>query len=154
MKQIGTLGTIDTITVGGRVFTNLSGLIQLYGFTIDATNRYTSVRKPSSSSGYAPSGVIFQVSAVRIVNFNTNTQNGLAIFYSNNDLGVSSTTVPSSPVYIGGDSTLSEIVATTTTQGSETIFLTDFRVPSGKFLGFDNNAQNNDMHFQVYGYEV
>lgn len=158
MRQIGTLGTIDTLTVGGRVFSNLSSLIQLYGCVLSATNRYTSFRKPNTTSGYAPSGVTFRVCAITAQSYITNTQNAASIYYADNDSGIASTTAPVNPVYVGGSAgnsgLISELLAATTTVGDETIYILDFVIPSGKFLGVDNNAQANQVVYKVYGYEV
>jgi hypothetical protein len=50
-KPIGTLGTIDTLTIGGRVFTDLSTLIILNAGTNTIAVRYSTFRLATATSG-------------------------------------------------------------------------------------------------------
>ena len=64
-KPIGTLGTIPTITVGGRVFTDLDNLIVLTAYAQTGTAAGATFREPVASSGYqVPGGQTLRILAV------------------------------------------------------------------------------------------
>lgn len=156
-KPIGTLGAVDSVQIGGRIFTNLSsglgGLIQLHGHVTNGTNTNTSFRKGAGVAGYAPSGVAFRVIAIVMTNFATVTAISSSYFYSSNDLGISSTTAITGQTYFGGNVLTSEIQPASTVAGAVAVLNTDFVVPSGQYLGATNQGQANEFDFQAYGFE-
>lgn len=97
---IGTLGTIPTLTVGGRVFTDLTTLIILAGY--QGSNARTTLRVPGASSGYpVTTGKTLTVHAARFSCSNTPGTQGYItqLVQSDNDLGYDSNTSYTNPKY-------------------------------------------------------
>ena len=142
---IGTLGTIPTLTVGGRVFTDLENLIELSGAG-SSTSIYSTLRLSGASSGYqVPVGKILQIRAVQ---FTATTPAVLAAGYSDTDVGYATSTAPSVNVvpyvqsdyfYTGGDTPQVGIPL-------------QFDVPAGKYPYC--NTSSGDMRARFYGYLV
>lgn len=66
-QPIGTLGNVETLTIDGRTFVNLSSLIILQGWT--SVNSHSVLRKAGASSGYAvTSGKTLTIDAFKILN--------------------------------------------------------------------------------------
>lgn len=159
-KPIGTLGVIDTLTIGGRVFTNLASLITLVGGTTDLANPRTVFRKTTSgtATGYAPSGVTFKFAAVH-VKVNDVTGDGWLgnICYADNDVGFSSATAFTNPVFMtsGASFTITPFVSSSfdTDNVGESFYYPDFVVPSGKFVSMQSGAIVIG-YIWAWGYEV
>lgn len=100
-RQIGTLGTIETVTVGGRVFTDMQNLIILTTGTIGgALNGTLRQIGSQSGAGYTPSGANnFRALAVRAVGYTAGT--GIELAQSDNDVGIQAATALTNPVYFG-----------------------------------------------------
>lgn len=150
-RAIGTLGTIDSITVGGRVITTLTGLIILNGSGASG-NAYCTPRKMTASSGYTPSGGLkYQSFAIR----SSSTADHAAQFgYADNDIGLSPTNSgPTNGKTVGlltlGDSGGWVVAGTDGTVEA----IIDIEIPNGKYAaGYTNQA---DQHsYQIFGYEV
>lgn len=158
-KAIGTLGAVDTITIGNVIFTDVSNLIMVSGYVTDGTNKWTSFRKPAGSSGYTPSGSkTFHVRAVRIFSLGTvGNGTGFILGYNNIDLGLSGTTSPSSPIYIGGDSTatLANVVVfgSSVVTGTTIEAVVDFVIPNTKYIFASNAGSASSALIQIFGYE-
>lgn len=148
--QFGTLGTIDTITVGGRVFTNLSTLITLLAHGT-AANMHFTARKPFVASGYAPSGVQFNICAVK---YTTNTnQSEPLLAYGDNDVGQNSSSAMTNAVYVLTTGGQMGIMSSNVAGGpAAEIAYTGVLVPSGKYVGGNNGS--GQAVWVIYGYEV
>jgi len=153
---IGTLGTIPTLTVAGRVFTDLTNLIYLgtviSGGPTDATFRLLS---GSGGAGYQVTGgktlTIYAISAVT----KTNNSIGLGLVQSDNDCGFSGSF--SNPVYEIGDvasdmHALNSVIGTGIIQSNceDQAF---FQVAATKYLGLRNDAAAN-IKCKAFGYET
>lgn len=106
-KPIGTLGTIDTLTVGGRTFTDLANLIVLYGAC--GSNGGSGLFKPNAASAYqVTAGKTLQLWAMRVHQNEANTNGGdhsLNFAYCDNAIAINASTSPTNPVYMYGAST-------------------------------------------------
>jgi hypothetical protein len=154
---IGTIGTIPTLTVGGRVLTDLTNLITLYA-PITTSGHYTTARQAAASAGYTPSGSkAFKVAAMVPVPNGGASSTNFGILYGNTDVGFDSASAPTSPIYPGGFSTAVQRwgQASSASSGSYVnnfvIPSVDFVVPNGKYLAVV--ADNSSCNAMVYGYE-
>lgn len=102
-KPIGTLGTVDTLTVGGRIFSDMDNLIQLFakanGFG------YASPRAFGAASGYTPSGgKLFKLGAIRHMMDTTDLSDQFfltGVGYADNDSGTGTGTIPTNFISTG-----------------------------------------------------
>lgn len=149
-KAIGTLGNIDTITIGERVLTDLSNLIVLYSENLAAGGSFT-FKRVSTGAAYAPSGVTFLPKVVRLVNPDASAR-GISVGYSDNSVGFSSGTALTNPVRVGGMGQGSGIlapIASTTHQDIST-----FVVPAGKFVSGEAGSSGQSTRHWIWGYEA
>lgn len=153
MAQIIYAPAVPILQVGGRVFTDLTRLIILHGYTGGGATPYTSFRKPSGSAGYAPSGVTFNVLAAQLYTATTAAASNPKLFYTDNDLGISSATAPTNQVYMTGSSTAAQLGAGSWTAGTIYQFALNFVIPASKFVGLHNGG-TFDGNLTLFGYEV
>ncbi len=143
------INPIDSITVGGRVFTNTKNLITLMGIVNGAANGNSTLRKINASAGYVvPAAKSFRALAWR-QDFATAGQAGLV--YADADIGLNAGTAFTNPVYFGGSSLLCYIACTAITVPKE--YICDFLVPTGKYLNCSNGAGASVGLVYVFGYE-
>jgi hypothetical protein len=156
-KPIGTLGVIDTLTIGGRVFTDLANLITLFAEG-GSTNGFTTFRQPNASSGYTPSGSNSFLLAALYINPSAPSlpSTGIAYGYGDTDVGVSSASPPTNPVYPGNSVTITDIIAygSTTNLFQPTLVYPNFKTPNTKYPFFSNDSGAGQFTCQGYGYEV
>ncbi len=96
MKPIGTLGTIPTLAVGGRVFTDLTNLKTLVGF-VNGVGLNATLRELGETSGYlVPTGKVFRILAYSISNYGSS--DGLYPGYGDTDVGQQSSSSPTGAV--------------------------------------------------------
>jgi hypothetical protein len=147
---IGTLGTIPSITVGGRVFTDLTSLKVLSSGVI--TNPRCTFRLPTGSAGYqVTAGTTLTVSAIRIVPSTT----GLSVCtlaQTDNDVGLDSATAFTNPVYQGGSTTIWTHAISSTIPTAVEATATLFTVAAQKYLSSLGNT--NGERYIAFGYEA
>jgi hypothetical protein len=153
-RQIGTLGTIDTITVGGRVFTDLTNMIILHGRHV-GTNGCT-LRKDSGSAGYqVTTGKTMTVYATRswCINAANDTP---TLAQSDNDVGVNSATALTNAVQQAGSSSITYApeysVNTLGTQPSESVLA--FPIAALKYLTSKGATASADIRVTAFCYEA
>lgn len=159
-KAIGTLGNIDTISIGGRVFTDLTNLIMLYTYIQNGgAAQYGTFRKAGGTTGYTPSGgLTFKFSAARISQLAT-TLNGTGSFtvgYSDNDMGFAGTS-PTNGKYIANSSAAYYFGVTTLASGNAGLIeeaVMDFVCPNTKFPFALYVPASLNASVQAFGYEV
>lgn len=104
-QALGTssLVAVPALTVGNRVFTDVStNLIQLVCYATAAAGQCT-FRKQNGTTGYTPSGSKdFYILAAREVVDVAGASGFCRLSYSDNDKGVKTATAPTNPVYYGG----------------------------------------------------
>jgi hypothetical protein len=145
-------GVRPAIQVGGRVFTDLTNLILIYGRATTTTN--STLRKPNGSSGYTPAaGKTFTVHAVRAIVMAAAAA-GCIIGYADNDIGFSSASALTNPVRIGGASHPFIAMASLTPDMNEAALGLSgaFAVPEAKYPFCESSS--GDVLVHVYGYDV
>lgn len=151
-RAIGTLGVIDTLTIGGRVFSDLTNLKSLGAGVLFAN--YTTFRSPNSTSGYqVTTGKTFNIYAIKsyTANVDTNAAGSFNIGYANADAGLNGA-APSTIVYMGGDIGQAHILQFSS-RGNEVALATPFGVPSQKYPFVTGNSAGQIQCF-AFGYEV
>jgi len=143
--------TQATLTVGGRVFTDLKNLILIRAHTQIAGN-YSTARQLNSSTGYTPSGANkFRILAVRITLHaaSADTQIG----YGDNDVTLSSVAAPTNIVWPTGDPAgafLTTSFAVSAFPLDKYEIALDFLVPNGKYIF---NFSGVEASYDIFGYE-
>lgn len=146
--------TVPTLTACGRVFTDLTNLIILYGSVVTA-GHWTTLRKAGATSGYTPSGSKAFKTVCVTGACDTNSANcGMRLVYGDTDVGLDGASAPTNPKYIAGDSTFevsfAPIGSTTSPQLTPINSYIDFVLPNTKFLAVGQTAAQRSI---VYGYE-
>jgi hypothetical protein len=141
------------ISIGGRVFTDLDNLIMLYGWTAGSTTIRTSLRLANGTAGYqVPASRTLKIMAAKIVPCAA-TPTGQVVAtpcYSDNDVGMESSTAFTNPIYLGGDVGMGLATAGASDNYPEFGVVLDFDVPTGKYPGFQGGACVTSLIF--YGY--
>lgn len=149
---------IPSLTVAGRVFTDVENLIHVRGFAVGTTNVRCSLRKITGTAGYqVPVGKKFVVRAVRCVSTVSATSADFMflLVYSDNDVGVSSSTAFTNPIYAGGSSNIASLGSLSEIKDDVQEFVTGFEVPAGKYVGMQVLATAaNYVAVDLFGYEV
>lgn len=145
---------LPSITVGGRVFTDLKNLIVLrtaitnVGGATNGTGRLN-----TGSAGYqVTAGKTLKIKAVRAFGQTFTAAGGFYVCYSDNDVGVVSTTAFTNAKYSGNSSSLA-ICLNVNAIGVwyETAF--DFDVPATKYAGAQQSSGTYQGMIEYYGYE-
>ena len=153
MATIIVPSAIPTLSVGGRVFTDLANLLTLSGYCAGGASPRTSFRKPATSAGYAPSGKTFVVKAIRLNTATTAAASPLSIFYSDNDCGIGSATAATNQVYMAGASSVASLSQGAWVVATTYEFALNFVIPAGKFVGMENGGTFS-APITIFGYEV
>lgn len=153
--EVTVVSTIETVTVGGRVFSDLSGLIVAGVYLNGGAVQYGTFRKNNTTSGYqVTSGKTYQIGALTW--FSSAAGHGFGLGYGDNDRGLDGdTTPPTNAVWQfgaagGGDGTIFYMCGTAYTLHSQA---TKFNVPSQKYPAATSTSAINGG-VQVFGYEV
>lgn len=160
---IGTLGAIPTITVGGRVFTDLTNLKILTGTANSGVANYTSLKNASLNATrgvyVVPAAKTFILHAVRWIQNGTTTASALGgLFYGDTDLGETAAGPLTNPVGVvsgvAGIAQLADLFITHSgTPGSDNERAIGGSVPTGKYPHFYTNA-GYALSLFAYGYEI
>lgn len=152
-KPIGTLGTIPTLTIGGRVFTDLTTIKMLYAR--QGGDVRSSFRLANGTSGYAVTGgTTLTVYAVAIIPNDSSTI-GFQLAYSDNDVGSDTNTAFTNPVYWMGASNALHQVAAVGSGMPEAVrsFALNFQVLAAKYPGLQISTAAR-FSMILYGYEA
>lgn len=148
---------IPTLTIGGRVFTDLQNLIILYcfcgpqGSTLNGT-----FRKAGASSGYTPSGSkTFKLSAIKysIQATAAAATGSVLIGYADADVGLASAAGLTNGVFIAGGGSPSNIGVGMAVMKETYEAVCDFVVPNTKYL-CAQAAAASAIATVAFGYEV
>lgn len=149
---------IPSLTVAGRVFTDLENLTHLRGFAEGTTTVRASFRKLTAVAGYqVPTGKKFVVKAIRCCSTVSSSNANLMFLlaYSDNDVGINSSTAFTNAVYVGGSSNLASIGGLSEVKDDVQEFVTNFEIPAGKYVGMQALASAaNSVSVDLFGYEV
>lgn len=149
---IGTLGTIPSLTVGGRVFTDLTNLIILSASTGGSANNVSTLRKFGASSGYqVTTGKTLTIYAIKVIS-QSSTGEALNFGYGDTDVGIrAGTTNPTNAVFAIGDSS-NMLISGLSQVGGVTELAINLAVPSLKYV-FAKAGDTGVSGFLAYGYE-
>lgn len=152
-RAIGTLGSIPTATVGGRVYTDLDNLIYLVT-GVSTGGRYATFRTHNGSAGYqVTTGKTLTISSV--VNLSdTSTAYYSLLCYGDNDVGLDSAAAPTTVVRLGGLAAGARAHLTSVGSGNISIpaLPLKFQVPATKYPAI--YSSNADSIMYAYGYET
>ncbi len=157
-SPIGTIGTIPTLTVGGRVFTDLTTLIILKAHV--SGNTRSTMRKSSGSTGYqVTAGKTYTVHALQAMAATTLSATGASVSFTlaqvDADIGLDVATAFTNPVYSAG--AVAEIdLCINPGPGSGTIVQSPcafFPVAATKYLGVLSASTYLNQLFS-FGYET
>lgn len=151
--QAAFIPTQPTMTIGGRVFTDLTNLITLECSASGLTNVNCTFRKAFSGSGYTPSGgTAFKCAAMRIQSDSTTALSG-KVLYADNDVGFITSTAFTNPVYVNGNSsTVGSFLDAAQYLGQVMELGCNFIIPNGKYPGVISGG-NQVLHVEMFGYE-
>ena len=149
-KPIGTLGTIQTLTIGGMAYTDLTTLITTLGYAGAGT--YGTVRLPTASAGYqVTSGKTYTITAMTEAGSDSADRNG-TVGYANTDAGFAAG-APTTPVYIFGSIAVKTVYSSNTgTSPRNPVSHPNFGVPATKYPFIYSNT--GSMFVFCYGYET
>lgn len=164
-RPVGTLGTIPTVTVGGRVFTDLTNLKILSTSLAASSNKYAPLydTTPGGTPGVyqVPGGKTFIIYAIkyRLEQASGGTSLAGGLFYGDTALADNDAGPLTNPVgAISGNAGITsnaDLIFTDTwgTANPNLEMSIGGQVPTGKYLHiFQNTALGS--HVTVYGYEV
>lgn len=140
----------DSLTVGGRVFHNLTDLKTLYCHAVGG--QFSTFREAEAKimdNGYLTSGGGFRIMAIKTLADSAASVVSGAIGYGTTDVTYNSASPPTGAVYMCGYAT--GIVATLTESVTETAL--DFTVDPGFYI-FALNQFGGNANFIIYGYEL
>jgi hypothetical protein len=141
-------GNIVSLTVGGRVFTDLTNLKILVGF-VNSTNN-TTPRAPSASAGYqVTAGKTLDILAASCNIFSAGTAT-FQMGYADNDVGIGTATAKTNGVYMTGDSTNGSFANNSVVGVQQSAI--KFSVPATKYPFIESNAAGGGI-CTLYGYE-
>lgn len=131
---IGTIGNVDTLTVGGMSFANPDTVIKLIGWVLG--NAGATFRKYNGSAGYqVTSGKTLTVQAWNCFSQSNTTPNQLfQLLQSDNDIAVNSNTAPINPIYEVGLNVNNYINGVDGSLKASTENTSGFQVASTKYL--------------------
>lgn len=146
-RPIGTLGTIPTLTIGGRTFADLDNLISLFT-SMNPAGRYGTCRKQNgSTTGYAAVNTL-KIYAIKL-GVLSSTGSAFKMMRSDNDVTFQSSTSPTNPTYFGN---MNAVHFWVQGLGNFAEFAIEFNVTTGKYLTFDNNT-NAETSVLAWGYD-
>lgn len=153
-KPIGTLGTIPTLTVGGRVFTDLTNLLVLGAYNGTGT-KYATFRKNNTSAGYfVTSGKTLTISALNVQSQDTSTStSSVGLGYSTQDVGFNSASEPSADTFQYGNSGFYVWAFIGNQIPVQSERSTIFTIPAAS-APFMKSIGSGEVWATVYGYET
>jgi len=137
-SNAGFFPTGDSITVGGRVITDLANLKILTGFGTGA-NTFSEFRE-ADGTVYAPSGVAFRIRALSV-----SSANVVLLLYGDDNNGWNTASVPTTPVQESAG-LITEFIYPI---GGHPI---DFLIPDGKFPHVKLQSALSTT-LKIYGFE-
>jgi len=150
--SLSLVGVSPSLLVGGELFTDLVNLKKLVAGT-GAADTNSTFRENNGTSGFVvPANFKLVVKAIRcqakLAAVSTNV-----LCYSDNDVGMGTTTAFTNQVTCGGDADCAFKLPATIGQVIEFGGL-NFEVPAGKYLGFSDSDASGAALIQAFGYLV
>lgn len=151
MAQIIQPSTVPCLTVGGRVFTDLSNLIILTTYVTGTSTYISTLRRANGSAGYQiTAGKTLTIYAAQMHIIVASSVN-IGLGYGDNDVGQLTTTVPTNPVYVAGAAGVGifSLAAIGFFEAS-----TNFQIPATKYGFVNAQATAGAGTIRLYGYEA
>lgn len=152
-QAIGTLGTVDkSVNIGGRNLTSTGLIVLTAAVNISGSNKYTSFRNGSTTSGYqVTAGKTFTAYAwqafISIAAAGTTT----AFSYSTADAGVNQASAPAGNVFIAGyDTSVAGFIGNNTTGLFDGVIY--FTVAQNDYINI--YANGGAVMVTLFGYEA
>lgn len=159
-KAIGTIGNVQTMTVGGSLFVDTTNIIILFGGTDGATNVNSGSRKFGAQGGVTyqvTTGKTLIINAYRGIQLGSAGNDSSMAQVDNSTLGFNVSTALTNPIFFGSESsTYKSLFYVTSTIGSTFEHgSVAGKVAALKYLAFQQSATANSSlsHF-AYGYET
>lgn len=141
-------GNIVSLTVGGRVFTDLTNLKTLTAMVASTNN--SSLRAPNGTAGYAvTAGKTLDIVAAKCNVFTSGTAT-YQIGYTDNDLGMNSATAKTNGVYFAGSALVGFF--NNAAVGMQEFPIQKFSVPATKIPFIESNSAGGVVCI-FFGYE-
>lgn len=151
MSSLANPSAIPTLTVGGRVFTDLTNLIVLKA-SISAAGRYSTFRRLNGTAGYqVTAGKTLTIVALRGFNRGAAVES-VNLQYGNTDSGVESAVDQTGVVYESGAAMYNSL-AFSATSGSSAEAPSGFTVPATKYPGVIGTT-GSTVSVYAYCYEA
>lgn len=152
MSQILYPGSIPSLSVGGRLFTDITNLIILSGTANAAAGGYCSARKPNASACYqVPTGKSYRLMAIQVSVLVIAAGATIALGYQDADVGFGTNTAPTNLVQVAGSGNGTGF---STNAIGITEYPLDFLIPAGKYLYTYNGGNVSAVQYRMFGYEV
>lgn len=157
-KPIGTIGTIPTVTVNGRVFTDVTNL-KILGTYFLTDGRYSTFRALQGTTGYqVPASSAYIVGASELVTRNSTSNDvaGFTLFSSTaQTAGFDVSSEPGGAVYAFGDTGFTlgtNFFNGTNLLSKNNISALNFSATGNLYLNIKGKSSNNTT-VVLYGYE-
>lgn len=145
------------LTVGNRIFTDLTNLKIVSSFAIGAAGAdNNSPRLYNGTSGYTPSGSkAFRILAAKFRNYDVSaTYTAFYLGYCDNDLGINSAVTATNIVYLNGDQDSSTIMSGNIPITTDIELNLNFLIPNTKYICIrGGGVTGNRTRILLYGYE-
>lgn len=147
---VNTPGTIPSLTIGGRVFTDLSNLKILIGSPQGAANSNSNFRRAGLGVYVVPAGKTFRILAYKVIIATAGT---MYFGFCDNDVGVASATAPTNATYPVNNSVqmLHSGIANTNTIVE---FPCDMTATQNKYLFCSGGGGTFNGTVFLFGYEI
>lgn len=149
--KVSNSGAVPSLTVGGRVFTDLANLITLECFHTSGGSANSTFRVPGGAAGYqVPAGKTLRLWAASMM-CNAASSGSPALLYSDNDVGQQTATAYTNPSYKAG----ADAVPFLYSEGALTSPVErgmNWTIPTGKYVGMKVTGNTNTIQMTVYGY--
>ena len=158
---------IDTVQVGGRIFTNVSDLVILQTVCdpgMGGFHQWGTFRAGNAAGGYqVPHAHIFRALALQIIRGSGTTSlipTNTDLLYGDNDVGFNSVLAPVTPVYYctaaGGYAGCASLYspAGITVDGDIFERAIKWDIPQDKYPAFQGNVSLREILIVLYGYVI
>lgn len=141
---------IPTLTIGGRVFTDLDNLKILYGMTGSVSGHYSSFKTEAGVNYVVPAAKTFRWMAVQYVLEDTTLAGKVTnLGYGDNAVGIDSATPPTNFIRLGNFNAFDFMADSI--YGFKAFHIL-FNVPTGKYPSFYSTSLQCNL--MAFGYEV
>lgn len=151
---VGTLGTSESLSIGGRVFTDLTNLIVLRAQSVGTAGHYNTFRKLNGTAGYqVTAGKTLTILAIKWNNLVASAGAGSTLLYGTNDVGLDSASAPTGATFQFGTSSGTAVVEIDSNATSIHEADCNFQVPAADYPAMYSLGTGQQI-VTIYGYET